>query len=126
MEIKPFQFSVENCGNYLLVTATGTQRSDTEIINLYKNLNEACKSSNCNNVLLDEKNLLVSTSMEDVLKVADFAAFHSNIPNISKIACVPGNYSEANATLFQHIATSKHIGYRVLSSIDKAVEWLSS
>ena len=125
MEIKPFQYTVENRGNYLLVTTTGTQCNDAEVINLYRSLNDECKTSGCSNVLLNERNLLVSTNLEDVLKVADFVAFHRNIPNISKIACVPGDYSEANATLFQHIATSKHIGYCVLDTIDKAVEWLS-
>ena len=57
---------------------------------------------------------------------ADFSAFHRNLPNISKVACVPNNTSESNAIFFQILARSKHFNFRVFSTVVEATEWLSS
>ena len=124
MKDKSFQYTVERIGKYLLVTASGKQSSSDEVIDYAICIDKSCKRNKCGNVLLDEKNVYIGTNLEDELKISDFTAFHRNIPNIKKVACVPNNASVSNATFFQILARSKHFNFRVFPSIDEAAEWL--
>ena len=121
----PFQYSVINSGKYLTVHATGLQRTHNDIIEYAKYINRACKQEECNYVLLDETLVTIQTSVEDEVNISDFAAFHQNLPHISKMACVPNKKAETNAKFFQALASAKHFNFRVFPTIDEAAEWLS-
>ena len=125
MENIPFRYSIENCGEYLIVHAIGIQSTANEIVDYIKKIDSACEREGCNCVLLDERKVTVRTSIEDEVKASDFVAFHRMIPNVSKLACVPNKASEINAIFFQWLASAKHFNFRVFHTIEEAAKWLS-
>lgn len=120
-----FQYSIKNCGNFLTILASGAQTNADEIIDYAKNINSACKREGCSYVLLDERMVTIQTNIEDEVNVSNFVAFHQNLPQVTKMACVPKKVFESNAYFFLYLASAKHFNFKVFHTIDEAAKWLS-
>ncbi|NUN09584.1 MAG: hypothetical protein HUU54_10455 [Ignavibacteriaceae bacterium] len=118
----PIEFTIEDAGEHLKVTAKGNDDNAKEAQRYSSAIIEAVLSSKKKRILCDERELVYEISTAETFQMATEAAKH--VKTFVKVAIVCNPSFLPDAKFYEVVANNRGLSVSVFTDYDDAVKWL--
>lgn len=120
------KYTYEKRGKVLYAFGTGIEESLEQNKDITRQLNEASRQFECTKLLVDDRNVIYTSSILSLYELAKFYSTKDSLYNIQKIAVLADPKYKEDNDFYETTARNRGFNLHVFYSLEKAEAWLSA